>query len=151
MHDLRHHALIVAVAGAFVLSPLAQPPTAQAGESTPYSAYSAGVYIYCSSAPDQGVVYFSSFFVAKASGSTTNAHNAAPSGPDPSIKMQNDFFDYLKHKYSFKSNSNYPTGCPSFGAGATGLSLAQASKKNLISQYTQAGKKIVETGWKYSH
>jgi hypothetical protein len=150
MHDLRRHALILAVAGAFILSQSTQSPTAEAGESGPTDAYSAGAYVYCSSAPDQPAVYFSDFFVTKAGGSTTTAHNAAQLGPDV-MKMQNDFLAYLKQKYAYKSNSNYPTGCPSFGAGAAGLSLAQASKKNLKSQYTQAQKKIVETGWKYAH
>lgn len=79
----------------------------------------------------------------------TTSHNVTQSGPDPVIKMQNNFLAYLKQKYAFKSNSNYPTGCPSFGAGAAGLSLAQSSKKNLQSQYKEAKKKIVETGWKY--
>jgi len=144
MHDLQRHALIVVVASAFVLSQSTQSP---AGEST---GLTGRAYFYCSSEPSGPVVYFSDFFVTDSGARVTTQHNAPP-GQDPSIKIQDEFFAYLKHKYSFKSNSNYPTGCPSFGGGASGLTLAKDSKKNLISQYTQAGKKIVETGWKYAH
>jgi hypothetical protein len=149
MHDLQRHVLIVAVAGVFVLSQSTQSPTAQAGESGGTGSALGPAYFYCSSEPGQPVVYFTDFFVAESGRSTTTAHNQNQSVPEPVIKMQNDFLAFLKRKYAFKSNSNYPTGCPSFGNGAAGLSLAQASKKSLESRYAQAKNKIVETGWKY--
>lgn len=58
MCDLRRHLLIMALAGAFVAT---QSATAEAGESGTTGSYSAGAYIYCSSDPDQPVVFFSDF------------------------------------------------------------------------------------------
>lgn len=142
MHNLWRRIPIAAAAVALVMSQSTQSTEAQMGHSR-------GAYFYCSSDPDQPVVYFTHFFVADPGTSVRTVENDQRPGYDPVPKMQNDFLTFLKHKYSLKSNSNYPTGCPSFGPDAAGLSLAQASKKSLESQYKQAGKKIVETDWKY--
>lgn len=128
MHDILRGSVRIAAAAFVILSLAAQ---SRAGES-PYNPTQTA-YFYCSSEPGQ-VVYFSDIFLT-----TTNATIA-----------QNAFLAYLKTKYSFKSTSAYPVGCPSFGKTNAGLSLAKTSKEKLQTQYKQSKSKIVETDWKYA-
>ncbi len=102
--------------------------------------------MYCSSDGDPKAVYFSEIFQA-----------AIPPDPPhstggPSVafmyKVGASFITFLKGKYSFTSNSNYPSQCPRFGGGAAGLSAAQSSKQQLETQYKQQKMQVVETGWK---
>ena len=88
---------------------------------------------YCASDPSGPVVYFSGIFDVKRTGYGFDTN-----------PLSNAFGDFLKAMYDYKTNSNYPAGCP---IGDT-LSQAEASKQQLESQVRQAGNQIVEVDWK---
>ena len=97
------------------------------------------MYVYCLSDRSAQVIYFSEVFIGKAD---------PPSSGMRQVSFRNiakDFLVFLQQKYSFKSDSTYPTTC----VGRTsGSAEAPGSKQKLEDSYKQANKQIVETGWK---
>jgi hypothetical protein len=100
---------------------------------------SSEMYVYCLSDRSAPVIYFSEGFIGKAD---------PPSSGMRQVSFRNiakDFLVFLQQKYSYKSDSNYPTTC----VGRTsGSAEAPGSKQKLEDSYKQANKQIVETGWK---
>jgi hypothetical protein len=68
-----------------------------------------------------------------------------PSVANDAYPMQREFHAYLKARYGYTSNSNYPVTC-TFHASAA---LAEANRNNLRSQMVQQHKTMVEVDWKY--
>lgn len=107
----------------------AQSPNAALNES----------YVYCLSDRSAPVIYFSEVFVGKAD---------PPSSGMRQVGYRNiakGFLEFLQQKYSYKSDSSYPTTCVGRSSGSP---QAPGSKQQLEDQYKQANKQIVETGWK---
>jgi hypothetical protein len=96
-------------------------------------------YVYCLSDRSAPVIYFSEVFVGKAD---------PPSSGMRQVSFRNiakDFLAFLQQKYSYKSDSTYPTTCV---GRASESAEAPGSKQKLEDSYKQANKQIVETGWK---
>lgn len=95
--------------------------------------------VYCLSDRSEPVIYFSEVFRGKAD---------PPSSGMREVSFKNiakDFLVFLQQKYSYKSDSSYPTTC----VGRTSAAAdAPGSKEKLEESYKQANKQIVETGWK---
>lgn len=88
---------------------------------------------YCASGPDQPDIYITQIF---------------NTGLDPAFKqdsnpIQNEYNEYLKGRFAFKSNSSFPVGCPLF----FNMSQAQASRQNYEMQARQGNKHLVELEW----
>jgi hypothetical protein len=100
---------------------------------------SSEMYVYCLSDRSAQVIYFSEVFIGKAD---------PPSSGMRQVSFRNiakDFLVFLQQKYSYKSESTFPTTC----VGRTsGSAEAPGSKQKLEDSYKQANKQIVETGWK---
>jgi len=89
---------------------------------------------YCSSNSVEPPIYVSDIF----------GTNISVQGGDTS-QIGNDYYQYLKQKYAYKSTSNYPVGCPIFRS----RSSAEASKQKLETQWKQTHQQVIETGWKW--
>jgi hypothetical protein len=61
------------------------------------------------------------------------------------LDIGNDYYQYLKHKYAYKSTSNYPVGRPIFRS----RSSAEAGKQKLETQWKQTNQEVIEIGWKW--
>src|SRR5262249_42039883 len=59
--------------------------------------------------------------------------------------IQNEYNEYLKGRFDFISNSNFPVGCPFFD----NMSQAQSAKQSYEMQMRQGNKHIVEVDWAY--
>ena len=107
----------------------AQTPANATGESN----------VFCLSDRNAPVIYFSEVFVGKGD---------PPSGRVRQVtfgSFAKGYLAFLQQKYSYKSDSSYPTTC----VGRTSASpQAPGSKEQLVDQYKHANKQIVETGWK---
>src|SRR5262249_29730971 len=90
---------------------------------------------YCASSAGQSAVYMSEIF---------NTGISVDLAPD-STPIQNEYNEYLKGRFDFKSNANYPVACPIFN----NMSLAQSSKRNYEMQMRQGNNQIVEVEWNY--
>ena len=90
---------------------------------------------YCASTPDQTTMYFSEVFSL---------------GPnldlafDPT-SIQNEYNEYLKGRFDFKSNSNYGVGCLT----NTTMSQVQSMKRDYEMQMRQRNKQLIEVDWVY--
>jgi hypothetical protein len=124
----------------FLLASMTAASTAAASQ-TPSAT---GLYLFCSSDPDGPVIYFSDIFIADPDPSTSGMRGVS------FRTTAHAFLVFLQQKYSFKSGSNYPTGCANAVNSPTGLSYAQTHKQQMEDQYKQGKKQIVETGWKYT-
>ena len=91
---------------------------------------------YCASDTGQPVVYFSEVF-------DTRLHKYGFHDDRP---IANEFNEYLKGRFDFKGNENYPVGCPLFDS----VSQGEASKRDLQNQMRQANKQLVEVNWGYT-
>ena len=89
---------------------------------------------YCSSEQDKPVVYFSSIFDVN----IPNASHTISTQP-----LVNAFLIHLKEVYDYKTNSNYPVGCPLYKT----LVEAEANKQKLKAQAQGLGKQIIEVAW----
>jgi hypothetical protein len=97
------------------------------------------MYVYCLSDRSAPVVYFSEVFTGKPDPPSSRMRQVS------FTNIAKDFLVFLQQKYSYKSDSSYPTTC----VGRTsGSAEAPGSKQKLEDQYKQANKQIVETGWK---
>ncbi|HEV2830177.1 MAG TPA: hypothetical protein VGW76_21435 [Pyrinomonadaceae bacterium] len=90
---------------------------------------------YCSSELDGHAVYISKIFDVV---SPTRVGGGISTGP-----LNFAFKNYLIEEYDFKSNAHYSAGCAVFLT----LSLAEANRRQIISQAQQANKQIVEIKW----
>ena len=98
------------------------------------------MYVYCLTDRSAPVIYFSEVFIGKADPPSSGMRQVS------FRNIANDFLLFLQQKYSYKSDSTYPTTC----VGRTsGSAEAPGSKQKLEDLYKQANKQIVETGWKY--
>src|SRR5882672_8271337 len=98
---------------------------------TPYANQQPMTKGYCASDLNEPVIYVSAFFDAY----VTSKFSTQP--------LDSAFNDFLKAMYDYRTNSNYPTGCPLFQS----LSQAEASKRQLETQGRQANKQIVYVDW----
>ena len=89
---------------------------------------------YCSSELD-GHVYISKIFDVV---SPTRVGGGIDTSP-----LNFAFKNYLVEEYDFKSNAHYSAGCAVFLT----LNLAEANRRQIISQAQQANKQIVEIKW----
>jgi hypothetical protein len=89
---------------------------------------------YCASSPDQSAVYFSQVFDIGPTISVTR----------DTTPVQNEYNEYLKGRFDFKSNAAYAAGCPLF----ENMSMAQSAKRDQEIQMRQ-GHQIVEVEWNY--
>ncbi len=106
-----------------VTATLLIPPLLRAQQGYPF---------WCMSEPGGPVVYFSQAF------------NAGVSATSQTIS--NEFLEYLKGRYAYSNNSNYPTSC----AAALSLSQAEASRRDWESKTQQQGRQFVEVEWSYA-
>ena len=90
---------------------------------------------YCASSTDKSEVYVSEIFNTGFIG-----YGAVDSTP-----IQNEYNEYLKGRFDFKSNASYPVTCPVFYT----ISQAQSSKRDYEMQMRQANNKVVEVEWDY--
>ena len=120
----------------------AGPPPAQAASAT-------GTYMYCASDIGTSPVYFSDFFAVQLPAAPQ--HRIAPNDPVQQLfqKVDADFLAFIRKKYNYKTNSNYPTGCPNFGSGSGALVQAQESRQKLEDQAKASKEQVIETGWTY--
>ena len=91
---------------------------------------------YCATTPDQSPVYFSEVF------STGLNPNYAPDTTD----IGNDFNEYLKGRFDFKSNANYAVACLLNNS----MGQSQSDKRNYEAQMRQANKQVIEVEWGYT-
>jgi hypothetical protein len=56
-----------------------------------------------------------------------------------------EFVEYLKGRYDFSPQGNYPANCPVFGR----LGDADASRRDFQAKARQANKQVIEVDWKY--
>jgi hypothetical protein len=61
------------------------------------------------------------------------------------LDIGNDYYQYLKQKYTYKSTSNYPVGRPIFRSRSSG----EASEQKLETQWKQTNQEVIETVWKW--
>jgi len=92
-------------------------------------------YVLCASETSSSIVYFTPLFTAR-----FNPLVALDTQP-----MANEFNEYLKGRYDYKTNSNYPGGCPLFETQA----LASSAKQKMESEVRQRNGQIVEAPWNY--
>src|SRR5215510_8106896 len=64
----------------------------------------AGLLAYCAVSPDQPDIYITQIF-------NTGLDPAVSQDSNP---IQNEYNEYLKGRFEFKSNSNFPVACPLF-------------------------------------
>jgi hypothetical protein len=95
----------------------------------------AGLLTYCASTPDQSDIYISQIFNT----------GFTPAVSQDSNPIQNEYNEYLKGRFEFKSNSNFPVTCPLFVT----MSEAQSRKQDYEMQMRQGNKHIVELEWNY--
>lgn len=98
------------------------------------AAIQSGSFGYCASGPEQSAIYVSKIFTGP------NLDVAPDSNP-----IQNEYNEYLKGRFDFKSDSSFPVRCPLFFT----TSEAQASKQAYETQMRQGNKQIVEVEWTY--
>jgi len=94
-----------------------------------------GRFGYCASSTDQSEVYVSEVF-------NTGLNPNFISDTQP---IQNEYNEYLKGRFDFKSNSNLSVSCPVFDT----VSQAQSGKQNYEMQMRLGNKHIVEVEWNY--
>ena len=99
------------------------------------AATQASSFGYCASTPNGGDVYFSEIF------------NAGPTVyiTRDTTPIQNEYNEYLKGRFDFKSNASYGVGCPLF----YNMGQAQSGKQSYEMQIRQGNKHIVEVDWAY--
>ena len=90
---------------------------------------------YCYSTPDQATIYFTQVFDL---GSDLNITN------DP-YSIQNEYSEYLKGRFDFKANANYPVACQMLA----NMSQAQSMRRDYETQMRQEHKQIVQVEWTY--
>ena len=90
---------------------------------------------YCSSELDGHAVYISKIFDVVSPTRVGGGISTAP--------LNFAFKNYLIEEYDFKSNAHYSAGCAVFLT----LNLAEANRRQIISQAQQANKQIVEIKW----
>ncbi|HEX6715805.1 MAG TPA: hypothetical protein VF088_01765 [Pyrinomonadaceae bacterium] len=98
------------------------------------AARSTGYLSYCASS-DQSAVYVTKIFDTGLNLNLTF----------DSYAIQNEYNEYLKGRFGFKSNASYPVNCPLFET----MSTAQSSKRDYELQMRQGNKQIVEVEWTY--
>jgi len=98
------------------------------------TATATGIFGYCAST-DQSAAYVTQIFDFGA-----NPNFALDTNP-----IQNEYFEYLKGRFDFKSNAAYPTACPFFDT----ISRAQSAKRDYETQM-RPGHQIVEVEWNYT-
>jgi hypothetical protein len=89
---------------------------------------------YCM-AESGGTVYFSPFYDTKLNMPARMSSNF----------INREFVEYLKGRYEFKPQGNFPASCQYFGK----MSDAQASKLNLETRARQENKQIVAVEWNF--
>ena len=94
-----------------------------------------GVFGYCASEPDQSKAFVSEVFNTGLSIGVTN--DTRP--------MQNEFGEYLKGRFDFKSNSSFSVNCPIFES----VGSAQSGKAVYETQMRQGNKQLIEVQWNY--
>jgi len=90
---------------------------------------------YCASGPDQSAVYVTEIF--NTGFTLDTAHDSSP--------IQNEYNEYLKGRFDFKSNASYAVTCPFFN----NMSQAQSSRRDYEMQMRQGNNRIVEVEWDY--
>jgi len=98
------------------------------------AAIETGSFGYCASGPEQSAVYVTEIFTGP------NLDVAPDSNP-----IQNEYNEYLKGRFDFKSNSSFSVHCPLFLTSRE----AQSSKQAYEMQMRQENKQIVEVEWIY--
>jgi hypothetical protein len=98
------------------------------------AAVQTGSFGYCASGPEQSTVYVSEIFTGP------NLDVAPDSNP-----IQNEYNEYLRGRFDFKSNSSFSVHCPLFFT----TSEAQSSKQAYEMQMRHGNKQIVEVEWAY--
>lgn len=120
-----------------LLVPSSHRHSLRARSAIPPSIAATDNYMVCWSTGDP-VAYFSDIF------------NAPPPPPGPRGRQGNQlgevFLAFLKSKYSVVPNDHAICGSPSTMA----QDKAQTYKDQMEARMKQTGKKIVETGWKYT-
>jgi len=94
-----------------------------------------GGFSYCASGPDQSKVYVSEVF-------NTGLNPEVISDTQP---IQNEFNEYLKGRFDYKSNSNFSVSCPLFDT----MSMAQSGKVVYETQMRQGNNQLIEVQWNY--
>lgn len=92
-------------------------------------------FAYCASTPDHSDVYITEIFNTGLSVNLVYDSNA----------IQNEYNEYLKGRFDFKSNSNFAVTCPFFES----MSRAQSSKQSYEMQMRQGNNHIVDVEWVY--
>src|SRR5262245_30088916 len=87
------------------------------------SATQSGQLAFCAVSPDQPDIYITQIF-------NTGLDPASSQDSNP---IQNEYNEYLKGRFAFKSNSNFPVACPLFVT----MSQAQSSRQNYEMQVRQ--------------
>jgi hypothetical protein len=90
---------------------------------------------FCFSDAAAPVVYFSAAFDTKLNPNVGN--NAHP--------ISREFYAYLKARYGFSSNSNYPMSCGFYSSTV----LAEAGRAEIEGRMRREERKVVEVDWKY--
>jgi hypothetical protein len=116
--------IVAALLGAGAVVPALAPALAQ-------GAPTAGGL--CFSDPGAPVVYFSPAFDTRMNPNVTNSAST----------MVREFHAYLKARYGFTSNSNYPVSC---GYSAS-VAVAQASRVELEGRMRREDRKVVDVDW----
>ena len=92
----------------------------------------AGLLAYCASTPDQSDIYITQVF-------NTGLDPAVSQDSNP---IQNEYNEYLKGRFEFKSNSNFPVTCRLFLT----MSEAQSGKQNYEMQMRNGNKQRSRVG-----
>ena len=90
---------------------------------------------FCTTEPSGQVVYFSQIYDTRLKQPVKFSTNA----------IAQEFIEYLKGRYNFKSSSNFPASCSIF----SNMTDAEAIKRKLEAQARQANRQVVQVDWRY--
>jgi hypothetical protein len=93
------------------------------------------IFGYCMTDSNNTVVYFSDVYDTKLRRPSRVGTNA----------IAREFVEYLKGRYDFNAQGNFPSACPIRNSSAD----SESSKREFMERARQANKQIVETGWKF--